>query len=356
VHCKQHRTIQSKKRRLESWRSAFPSGTADGSVPEVSIEQLFRKALKPLSTKCISQNNKEPCKERIGGRKVQNCERTLQELIKHEKYSDDVELELLLKVMEYNMNCTIHQSSEQVMWKEWKKSVMKVLPLPMPLGDRVPAMKAPNELQISPGAQKNAHPSISPDVDPASYWPEVYDLTPFEKPQRSNYDASPESLHKLILKRIENPLARYEITKGYVYAYEVEGNEGYVKIGYTSRSLAERHDEWSFDCNRKTKPIFPASAQATATVSGGTETTMTEAVFVPHAGRVEALCHAELNNHRIKIYCSACQKEHIEWFKVSAIEATNVIQKWSRWMATRPYEQRLRGGVWTLKMGEEQRI
>lgn len=35
-------------------------------------------------------------------------------------------------------------------------------------------------------------------------------------------------------------------------SFEVEGNEGYGKIRYTMPPLTERHDEWSFDCNKST--------------------------------------------------------------------------------------------------------
>jgi hypothetical protein len=37
----------------------------------------------------------------------------------------------------------------------------------------------------------------------------------------------------------------------YVYAHKVERNKDYVKIGYTTRPVKERHDQWSFDCNQR---------------------------------------------------------------------------------------------------------
>jgi hypothetical protein len=90
-------------------------------VPEVSVEQLIGKALKPLSAECITQG----CRERIGGQKVQNCERTVQELIKQEVYSDNAKLGLLLKVLEWNRTCITHHSSTQFTCvAAWKESVM----------------------------------------------------------------------------------------------------------------------------------------------------------------------------------------------------------------------------------------
>jgi hypothetical protein len=50
------------------------------------------------------------------------------------------------------------------------------------------------------------------------------------------------------------------------------------------------------------------------------------AVLAPHARRIEDLCHAELDHRRIKMYCGACLKQHVEWFGVSAEEVTTVIQ------------------------------
>lgn len=386
VHCYQHDAGQQKERRFEAWRLAFPPGSADGSEPEVPVEQLIRKALEPLSTKCIAHGNRWACEGRIGGQKVQNCERTLQELIKQELYSDNAKLEFLLKVLEWNRTCSTHQSSKQFTWvAAWKKSVMAVLPLPMPLGDRAIASNAPNKPQAHPRAQASplivstpsmtekkavvivqvlpspralSGPTISPDADPALYWPKAYDSSPFNILAHANHHASFTHSHKLIRAEISRLLDARDLRDGYVYAYEVEGNEGYVKIGYTTRSVTDRHDEWSFECNRQTKPLYPSPPSAAATISNGaTEAAAAPAVLVPHARRVEALCHAELNHRRIRMYCGACLKQHVEWFEVSAIEVTTVIQKWSRWVATRPYGLlRLRDkSKWTLKAGEVQR-
>jgi hypothetical protein len=385
VHCHQHNAGRPKERRLEAWRLAFPPGKADSSVPEVSVERLIRKALEPLSAECIAHSDGLACKERIGGWKVQNCEETLQELIKQEIYSDNARLEFLLKVLEWNRTCNTHQSSKQFTWvAAWKKSIIAVLPLPMPLGDRASASNAPNEPQTSSKIQAGSLiattplmpakrdalivqvlsrprtppcPNIIPDTDPALYWPKAYDSSPFDILARDNHDASPTRSHKLIRAKISRLLDACDLRDGYVYSYEVEGNEGYVKIGYTTRPLTKRHDEWSFNCNRQTKPLYPSPAQAAATTSNAKEVAATPAVLVPHARRVEALCHAELDHRRIRIYCGACLKQHVEWFEVSATEVTALIQKWSRWMCTQPYELLLlRDKVkWTLKAGEVQR-
>jgi hypothetical protein len=385
VHCHQHGAGRPKDCRLETLRLAFPSGKADGSAFEVSIERLIRKALEPFSAKCITHDNEESCKGRTGGWKVQNCERTLQELVKQEIYSDGAKLEFLLKVLEWNRTCEIHQSSSKFTWfAAWKKSIMAVLPLPMPLGDWALTLNAPNKPQTCPRAQAGLlitttlsmtekrdvltaqtlpspraplGPNISPDADPALYWPKAYDSSPFEILAHADHNANPTRSHKLIRAEIDRPLDARDFRSGYVYAYEVEGNSGYVKIGYTTRPVTERRDEWSFDCNRKTTLLYPSLAQAAAAIPTAKEVATAPDVLVPHPRRVEALCHAELDHQRIRIYCNACLKQHIEWFKVSAMEATATIQKWSRWVTTEPYALReLRAdSKWTLKVDEIRR-
>lgn len=109
---------------------------------------------------------------------------------------------------------------------------------------------------------------------------------------------------------------------GHIYAYEVEGNRGFVKIGYT-HSVEKRLKEWRFDCNRQPILLFPKSAD--------------KAALVPKARRVEALCHAELRHRRIIIYCYGCLKTHEEWFEVTPEEAIAVIEKWTAWMRKEPY-------------------
>ncbi|KAH8646158.1 T5orf172 domain-containing protein [Xylariales sp. PMI_506] len=126
--------------------------------------------------------------------------------------------------------------------------------------------------------------------------------------------------------------------EGYVCAFEVPGNEGLVKIGYTTGTVSKRHAEWRFACNRQVKELC--------------------AVKVPHAYRVERLCHADLANSQVQIFCPGCWASHLEWFEVTSSEAKEVAEKWCRWMNTRkPYrkkEMRL-GPKWLFKTEERQK-
>ena len=124
-------------------------------------------------------------------------------------------------------------------------------------------------------------------------------------------------------KVVTRDLAKTHKIEGYVYLYEVEGNQGLVKIGHT-KTLEKRHKEWAFDCNRETRLLYPLPEDGL--------------VKVPNAPRVEALCHSELDHCRIRVYCEACLKEHVEWFEISPEECIQVVKKWSRWMRRDPFE------------------
>jgi hypothetical protein len=102
---------------------------------------------------------------------------------------------------------------------------------------------------------------------------------------------------------------------GFVYVYEVLGNEGFVKIGYTT-DLETRLGKWRFDCNREVKVLYPIPAASAETVR--------------NAPQVEALCHAELRHRKTTIYCDSCLRKHIEWFEISTAEAIAVVRKWEQ--------------------------
>ncbi|KAK5698445.1 hypothetical protein LTR17_023649 [Elasticomyces elasticus] len=177
----------------------------------------------------------------------------------------------------------------------------------------------------------------------------------------ASHVANPWNSQGLIRAEISRPLAADDVHDGYVYAYGVEGNDGFIKIGYTRRPIVEQLHEWSFHCNRRTKLLYPSNA---AIDPGGTPSDAsvaelgTPTTLVPHARRLDALCHAELDHRRIRIYCNGCLKLHIEWFDVSAEEVIAIILKWSKWMATRPYKilSLKSRPKWVLKAGERQSL
>ncbi|KAK4888696.1 hypothetical protein LTR27_012435 [Elasticomyces elasticus] len=381
VHCHQHDAGRPKDSRLEAWKLALaPTNSAPGEL-KLSVEQRINELLGPLSAECLADVNGWTCKRHIGGQKVQNSAKTMQELVKSNTYSDDAELEYLLRVMEWNRTCDIHQSSKHIKWvAEWKRDITGAIswqkgaidqPAPKsPLRGLQGSKKALAECNAVVALQKKGNPesigtllvgptSPSPaknqSSDPALYWPKEYNTS------CASHVANPWNSQGLIRAEISRPLDSDDVHDGYVYAYGVEGNDGFIKIGYTRRRIVERLHEWSFHCNRRTKLLYPSNAAIDpgATPSDASVAELgTPTTLVPHARRVEALCHAELDHRRIRIYCNGCLKQHIEWFDVSAEEVIAIIMKWSKWMATRPYKilSLKSGPKWVLKAGERQSL
>jgi hypothetical protein len=366
VHCNCHDCGDPKVSRIDDWTTAFPIGDDDTKLV-VSVEKQIKRALGQLSTQCIGETVQQRCKLRIGGQKVQNCTKTIDEIVKPEVLLDDAYLDSLLEVLETNMYCHIHIDKRPLKNVAlWKSSIVEIRKqadseLVQSIESKAPegtesqtrasnnqetgslSIKMSHELIMpnpGPSTPRNLR-SLSPDFnrDPAKFWPETYDTTPFDIIEKSDRVADYKSSYTKVQSEVKKSLDSKDQKDGDVYLYEVEGNKGFVKIGYTGRSTETRHKEWSFDCNRDSKVLYPGSS-----------------TVVQNARRVEALCHAELAHRRIRIYCRSCLKQHIEWFEISPAEGIAVIQKWSKWMTTCPYQSNPPRSEWTLKKEEKQRV
>ena len=134
-------------------------------------------------------------------------------------------------------------------------------------------------------------------------------------------------LEKTLGDAIWAPLTKEDRKAGSVYAFTREGDETYVKIGYTSDSVANRQTSWERQCGYK--PVEVWKSEAT----------------VPNARRVEALVHTDLelrSFRRIEKWCRTnpeCSKSHIEWFEVAQAHARSCIEYWVNWMTVHePYD------------------
>lgn len=335
VHCRFHNYDELNSARIVVWETMWAGGS-----DVVSVEKQIRKLLGPTSTQCQATKKDETrCKNKIGGQRVQNCARTIDEIIELDIYLHDEDLQGLLEVLATNRSCHIHQTRN---WDVavWKSGIIGICTSTVlntqdnAEARHSKATKQDNERSLV-NERSRSLDTVSPESklsrsiyprfdDPDTYWPKAYDITPFIILNRGTKLSDCTSSYKSVQKEIRRKLDWNEKDSGYVYVYEVEGNEGFVKIGYTSREPKIRHGEWEFDCNRLPKVIYPV-----ATVP---------ATKVPNARRIEALCHAELDYRKITIHCTGCLKQHIEWFEVSPADAIRVVQKWSKWMATGPYQ------------------
>jgi hypothetical protein len=372
ARCYTHRNEYLKKEaRISTWKVAFPSAVDANFKQTVAVQNEIREALGPASTQCIwsTPEDNRPCNKGIGGQRVHNCVKTIDEIVQPMVYLDDVRLGYFLQVLEANMYCPNHIENRCLqMAALWKSKVIEIrtkanlesaqpADKEMPEGHksqtrpqntsetgRLSSENSNRTISLNPNlsASGNLTGSHSPEFhhqDPAAYWPIAYDTTPFHITYRRK---SGSVDYKRLREKMEAELKGKDEEDGYVYLYQVEGNEEFVKIGYTGRSVEIRHKEWAFNCNRNIKCLYPI---------------LDSVVAVPHARRVEALCHAELHHRRITIDCSGCLKPHTELFEISPTEAILVVEKWVTWMKTCPYQSELGSEViWTLKRAEKNRV
>jgi hypothetical protein len=114
----------------------------------------------------------------------------------------------------------------------------------------------------------------------------------------------------------------YDFRNGSLYIFDRSSSPGHVKIGWTSRTVQGRLDEWS-ECGYKPNLLFSVHN-------------------VPNAHRAETLTHHELvMEWRREGICKAahCRKSHEEWFEISREGAEKVVGEWAEFMKrARPYD------------------
>ncbi|KAH3008657.1 hypothetical protein KXW60_001878 [Aspergillus fumigatus] len=348
VHCWYHDHGQSIESRAEEWIATI-STRVPGNKPFLSLERQIRKALGGLSTQCIGESQGQGiCCREIGGQKVQNCTRTINEIVySATALGDDDDIEHLLKVLEHNRLCDLHDRQPPRHVKLWKSRIMEIRSKCHAQCAKLPDDTPPSASQkrVVLKARTSRLSPLRLNLDPAKYWPVAYDVSPFSIIERGDRLNDYKLSYDQIAMQARSPLDAElgDLKDGYVYMYKVEGNDGFVKIGYTSRTTDERLKEWAFACNRAPKLLYPNSSNLQK---------------VPNARRVEALCHAELHHRRVRVYCTGCLKQHLEWFEIPAVDAIAVISKWSNWMASKPYQKiKLRSrSIWHLKTEEAKRF
>ena len=339
VHCYHHNYSTQMLSRVDKWRNTF--------ALEESIEEEIGRTLRYYPAYCAGTNRKgDTCGNPIGGQRVQNRGKTIDEILNQRTYLNDERLVYFLQVLKDNMFCHCHINQGAAKVTIWEREILRIRE------ERKPAFTPPRENNgpenedshtschdnkvaetLSSMTSNNSdlqneglttqYTSPVPNKDPATYWPRKFDTSPLDIIATCDESKDFKSSFSVIHSNLTKGLGQKDQQEGYIYAYEVEENAGFVKIGYTTRSSATRHEEWAFYCNRKPKALYPIPPNPGAPV--------------PNAPRVEALCHAELNHRNIRIDCHGCSKPHIEWFQVDPEEAIAVIQKWSKWMSTSPY-------------------
>ncbi|KAL6793610.1 T5orf172 domain-containing protein [Trichoderma sp. SZMC 28013] len=367
VHCRFHPYERHIEDRVEKWTSIFPVGDPD-TKPSIPLEKRITIALRRDYAHCNNRHcigktlKQEDCRWKLDGRKMQNYTKTINEIIESVVGSDDTKIEYLLKVLAYNGLCHHHQYQSSKHDELWTSRLMEIRSTyqaetkqldsgcALDGSDESSATSQPESVQ-SPMLKTKTKQDLENRVDsisiklvsppPDQYWPEAFDESPFKILKRRDSTRDRKSSYTEIRANAMLPLEETlgDLKSGFIYLYTVKGNEGFVKIGYTTRSPKQRHEEWKLSCNREPKSLYESS-------------------IVPNARRIEALCHAELDYCRTNVYCTGCSIQNIEWFEMTADVAISVIQKWSKWMESHPYtETSPESGVkWALKAEEVKKL
>jgi len=140
----------------------------------------------------------------------------------------------------------------------------------------------------------------------------VEGFQPYKKPPKDT-----------IYAKIQKPLTKNDRIAGALYLFTRDSSPGVVKIGLTTRTVAERMKAWQWMCH-----YIPRVQH--------------EIRSVPHVYRAELLVHLELADFwRRETKCKhnpECLTRHKEWFQVDVERAQEVMNKWTQWLQlARPY-------------------
>lgn len=334
IHCNNHGhgTAEAIEDRVNVWQEQL-----SGVGPPV--DEKIRKMFGEPYIKCLLGIEQCSDFQRIGGMKVRNITRMIDEIVKPEVYSHPNRLRSFLQTLESLWYCERHnteKSPERV--EEWASEIEQFC--------KQNGQDAATYIESDP-AEDLRNQARSSNTEAGNLSTEMTNLCVRDPDQSLSWDCessvfgivanvNPKSRRTLIEEELVKPIT-YKLDqkeqndegKGYVYLYQVEGNPDFVKVGWT-RDLDQRRKQWEFVCNRRIVKWC-------------------ESKLVPHAARVEKLCHADLDGYRVRFRCGGCLEYHTEWFRVSIDEGTRVIKRWSEWMRQDPYQ------VTQLKVKERSR-
>ena len=149
------------------------------------------------------------------------------------------------------------------------------------------------------------------------------------------YDQGHSSVAEItnnVFKLLKEPLKKSKTTtKGYIYALSIESCPGYIKIGRTAVSIPSRR-----------KAIERCVSYSLRVYNDN------DFYRVGNYERLERLIHEELRNQRQKFACRCrkkatdvdCSTVHGEWFAISEVKASEVINRWRKWMSSDPYTEK----------------
>ena len=132
-----------------------------------------------------------------------------------------------------------------------------------------------------------------------------------------NFDPAQE-LTRWLLKSVSGPV---DSASGVLYVALDKQYPGYLKIGRTELSTAERFKKIPLACKQDLKEIYVSPV-------------------LKHVARLERLVFAALHAYRVRraCYCRV-RRGHVEWFKVADAQCLIVIEKCMDWLQLKPYHE-----------------
>jgi len=211
----------------------------------------------------------------------------------------------------------------------------------------IPTPKPTRPQETAPSIPARTYPTPNSPI-PTPSWASRYNLRPtaarirnmvkYHTVEASRFQptiASPTLPTHIHVRQVaRQSLIPKALKIGSIYVYRIPGEQGLLKIGYTTVGVAERLQQWRTKCGHVTELVYPRAEDRQARVK--------------HVLRVEELVHAELKACRYRENgCQGCGGNHIEWFRASEEHVRAVIAKWTAWVEQGPYEER--GGLWRLR-------
>ncbi|PYI18901.1 hypothetical protein BO99DRAFT_150096 [Aspergillus violaceofuscus CBS 115571] len=193
---------------------------------------------------------------------VQTMSHSIQEILKPQVFLHDEVLKIWIQHLGEAAFCRYHNKQcldKAAGWIKAFESTRSLLESSPPPPDTADATNKTTQDQLD-----TVNSTL---LETAKHWKVTgYDTSPLRFLSSESWnvkDWSSESYQKRIsdvlgkLEAEEREAARGTILGGYVYVYEIKGNEGYVKVGYTKKTARKRMDEWSESCNRQITGLYP---------------------------------------------------------------------------------------------------
>ncbi|KAL8707028.1 MAG: hypothetical protein Q9225_007872 [Loekoesia sp. 1 TL-2023] len=314
-----------------------PTGGSNGrSRTESAVQRLVLKDIREKlnidlsdGVVCVANTSRgRRCRKIITKKKLEEAKSILEQLETGDPIMDSKSVRQQLQKLAERLHCTRdHHKYAHVLSKNWEVTVGLCTEPALIQESAVPS----TDVRVSSVSRRATLEKDRFDTS-RTY---IRNFTPYDARTKSQ-----SNTEGFVEGAITKDLTKQEIEKkGLIYIYWFPGNFGHIKIGLTTRTVEKRLQEWERKCRHKIHLDF-SSCQ-------------TDQEPIPHVYRVEKLVQAQLRSCRKKdIQCTGCGRCHKEWFETLREEAIALVQKWSAWMRTNPYEE-VTEGVWKLK--EEQK-